>query len=100
MAFDWDQIEREAEPQQRLYRLLGEMLAQPCGNCDRCADDDSRETAGPPPLPVDTQVEHRQWGPGVVMGGEPDRITVLFDRYGYRTLSADVISATGVLRQT
>lgn len=28
MAFDWDQIEREAEPQRRLYRLLGEMLAR------------------------------------------------------------------------
>ncbi|MGW0161737.1 RecQ family ATP-dependent DNA helicase [Mycobacterium sp. NPDC003323] len=83
-----------------LLAYFGETLAQPCGNCDRCADDDPRETAGPPPLPVDTQVEHRQWGPGVVMGGEPDRITVLFDRYGYRTLSADVISATGVLRQT
>jgi ATP-dependent DNA helicase RecQ len=31
------------------------------------------------------------------MSAEPDRITVLFEQYGYRTLSMEVVEETGVL---
>lgn len=34
-----------------------------------------------------------------MISGESDRVTVLFDDYGYRTLSADVIRQTRVLRR-
>ena len=36
---------------------------------------------------MDAAVSHREWGDGTVMRLESDRITVLFDDVGYRTLS-------------
>lgn len=51
-------------------------------------------------MPVNSTVEHREWGPGVVIGGTSDTVTVLFEKYGCRTLSMEVIRETGVLRQT
>ncbi|MBV9351182.1 MAG: RecQ family zinc-binding domain-containing protein, partial [Mycobacterium sp.] len=87
---------------QFLLGYFGEALAEPCGNCDRCAADAAAgrepDTAQESALPVDTPVEHREWGPGVVISGEPDRITVLFDEYGYRTLSIESIRESGVLQ--
>lgn len=87
---------------QFLLGYFAEALAEPCGNCDRCTANAAAgrepETPQESVLPVDTPVEHRQWGPGVVISGEPDRITVLFDDYGYRTLSIESIRETGVLQ--
>jgi ATP-dependent DNA helicase RecQ len=37
-------------------------------------------------------VRHREWGDGTVMSEEGDRITVLFDSMGYRTLSLAAIA--------
>jgi hypothetical protein len=42
---------------------------------------------------VDTPLEHAECGTGVVIGGESDRVTVLFGQYGYRTLSREAIRA-------
>jgi ATP-dependent DNA helicase RecQ len=36
-------------------------------------------------------VRHREWGSGVVIGGDRDRITVLFEEFGYRTLAMAAI---------
>ena len=86
---------------QFLLAYFGENLTQPCGNCDRCREGSGAtvepESAEQPLLPVDTEVVHKQWGPGVVMRADHDRITVLFEDYGYRTLAMDVIEETGVL---
>ncbi len=43
------------------------------------------------------RVEHRSWGPGVVMSVEPDRLTVLFEREGYRTLALDAVEEADLL---
>ncbi len=87
---------------QFLLGYFGETLGKPCGNCDRCAANaaEGRTPAEPqqPALPVDTPVEHTQWGPGAVMSGEADRFTVLFDNYGYRILSMKAVREGGVLR--
>jgi ATP-dependent DNA helicase RecQ len=48
-------------------------------------------------VPLQTPVEHREWGHGVVISGESDRITVLFDEFGYRTLSMEVIRDADIL---
>ena len=50
------------------------------------------------PIPLHTRVVHAQWGPGEVMSAEPDRITVLFDEYGYRTLSLEAVEEHDLLR--
>ena len=47
--------------------------------------------------PLNAAVEHREWGPGVVMRHEPDRITVLFEQVGYRTLALRALRNDGGL---
>jgi ATP-dependent DNA helicase RecQ len=100
---------------QHLLGYFGEQLPDPCGNCDICtaraADRASTTTAAgrttrngranrlgraakaEPAFPVNARVTHREWGPGVVMRPEPDRVTVLFDSVGYKTLALTAITA-------
>src|SRR4051812_48934083 len=60
----------------------------PCGNCDRCLNSQCGDmTAVDPAISLNTSVCHRDWGDGVVIGGDNDHVTVLFDEYGYRTLA-------------
>jgi ATP-dependent DNA helicase RecQ len=47
----------------------------------------SAEPAGMAAFPVNSAVRHAQWGEGVVMRVEGDRIVVLFVDVGYKTLS-------------
>jgi ATP-dependent DNA helicase RecQ len=79
---------------QFLLGYFGEQLEQPCGNCDNCSagtaveqqvDDDDH------PFPVDTAVQHTEWGPGIVMRHEDDRIVVLFEEVGYKTLALKAV---------
>ncbi len=81
-----------------LLGYLGEDLDEPCGHCDTCEDgtatawDAERSTDGAEdPFPVGREVDHREWGAGLVMSTEPDRLTVLFESEGYRTLSLDAV---------
>ena len=48
-------------------------------------------------FPVDAAVRHSAWGDGVVMSEEGDRITVFFDREGYRVLSLPDVRAHSLL---
>jgi len=45
-----------------------------------------------------TTVRHPEWGEGVVMSTEPDRVTVLFAEHGYKTLSLDAVRENGLLQ--
>jgi ATP-dependent DNA helicase RecQ len=81
-----------------LLGYLGEELDEPCGSCDTCedgtaAEQDAERTAADTrePYPVGRAVRHRDWGEGIVMSTEPDRLTVLFEREGYRTLSLELV---------
>ena len=40
---------------------------------------------------MDTAVEHTEWGPGVVMRHEEDRVVVLFEQVGYKTLGLQAV---------
>ncbi|OFJ55423.1 RecQ family ATP-dependent DNA helicase [Mycolicibacterium grossiae] len=84
---------------QFLLTYFGDELEDPCGNCDRCsAVDDLADADGDhPAIPVDTAVSHTTWGPGVVIGGDTDRITVLFDDVGYRTLAMKAVEENHLL---
>ncbi|MET7677008.1 RecQ family ATP-dependent DNA helicase [Streptomyces seoulensis] len=94
-----------------------------CGSCDRCEAAELAEgggaeggpavlagTGGPIPdhaslapagdehaFPPGTLVRHEQWGQGSVMSEENERLTVLFETVGYRTLSLEVISRNQLL---
>ncbi|OBF55362.1 RecQ family ATP-dependent DNA helicase [Mycolicibacterium monacense] len=85
---------------QFLLTYFGQPLPGPCGNCDRCRDSEGATDAdagGQPAIPVDTAVSHREWGDGVVIGGDTDRVTVLFDDYGYRTLAMAAVTGKNLL---
>jgi ATP-dependent DNA helicase RecQ len=86
---------------QFLLGYFGEHLDQPCGNCDVCEERGGGAEPAPPsadtPFPVDTAVTHREWGDGTVMSVESDRLTVLFEREGYRTLSLEAVTDSGLL---
>src|SRR5215203_5655871 len=78
---------------QFLLGYFGEQLDEPCGNCDSdtCTGTDEERAAAVQarahtPFPVETPVEHTEWGNGVVMRVEDDRVVVLFDDVGYKTL--------------
>jgi ATP-dependent DNA helicase RecQ len=87
---------------QFLLGYFGEALGRPCGHCDNCVDGSAFEAADRPaaevPYPLQSAVEHPQWGPGVVMSYEEGTVTVLFETTGYKTLSLDLIAAKGLLR--
>jgi ATP-dependent DNA helicase RecQ len=80
-----------------LLNYFGEEAPAWCGNCDRCKEEGSeqeaeeREAATPGGWSMQSQVRHREWGPGMVMGVEPDRLTVLFESVGYKELALSAI---------
>jgi ATP-dependent DNA helicase RecQ len=85
---------------QYLLGYFGERLAELCGNCDTCLAGTAASAPDPAasPFPLDSEVEHATWGPGVVMSYEGDRITVLFQDEGYKTLSLDAVLGNGLLK--
>ncbi|GAB3285804.1 RecQ family ATP-dependent DNA helicase [Sinomonas notoginsengisoli] len=82
---------------QWLLNYFGEEAPAWCGNCDRCEEVGSREQAReheeatPHAWSMQDTVRHRDWGPGLIMGVDPGRITVLFESVGYRELALSVI---------
>jgi ATP-dependent DNA helicase RecQ len=80
---------------QTLLAYFGEELKRRCGHCDNCvegvAPDPAAATAADEPFAVHSKVRHGEWGAGMVMGYEEDRMTVLFDEVGYKTLSVPVV---------
>ncbi len=86
---------------QALLACFGEHLDHPCGHCDRCASGDAGHAAAVPedaPFPVHAAVRHATWGAGLVLRYEEDRMVVLFDDVGYKTLSVEVVRRQGLLQ--
>ncbi|WP_448626364.1 RecQ family ATP-dependent DNA helicase [Geodermatophilus sp. URMC 64] len=85
---------------QFLLGYFGEQLEEPCGNCDNCSAGLSQQQPedDETPFPVETPVEHAEWGPGVVMRVEDDRLVVLFDEVGYKTLALAAVTEHGLLK--
>jgi ATP-dependent DNA helicase RecQ len=86
---------------QFLLGYFGEQLEQPCGNCDNCSAGLSQEQpdAADTPFPAQAPVEHAEWGPGVVMRVEDDRVVVLFEEVGYKTLGLEAVTEHDLLRR-
>ncbi|NJL20002.1 MAG: DUF3553 domain-containing protein, partial [Leptolyngbyaceae cyanobacterium SM1_3_5] len=72
---------------QYLLNYFGEEYPQLCENCDNCKAGISREnTSDYQPFPLNGRVAHKEWGEGLVMRYEDDKVVVLFDQVGYKTL--------------
>jgi ATP-dependent DNA helicase RecQ len=83
---------------QFLLGYFGEQLSQPCGNCDTCAAGTAQDQpAQAGAFALNSGVRHREWGHGVVMSVEQDRLTVLFDQVGYKTLALAVVQQEDLL---
>ncbi|GGR91419.1 ATP-dependent DNA helicase RecQ [Micromonospora fulviviridis] len=83
---------------QALLAYFGEQMSAVCGHCDNChAGTSVADDGAVGPFPVHSQVRHPEWGAGLVLSYEEDRMTVLFDEVGYKTLSVRVVSEQGLL---
>jgi ATP-dependent DNA helicase RecQ len=83
---------------QYLLGYFGEQLAHPCRNCDTCeAGTAEEQPAHDDEFPRGSSVRHAEWEHGVVMSIEQDRLTVLFDDVGYKTLSLPAVHEHNLL---
>ena len=80
---------------QALLAYFGEQVDH-CGHCDSCASG-ARVPTPRRPFPVSSAVRHPEWGSGTVMAYERDRVLVLFDEVGYKTLSVPIARQRGLL---
>jgi ATP-dependent DNA helicase RecQ len=80
-----------------LLGYFGEDVNRLCGTCDNCRDGVA-EVASAPPAELEGRVLHDEFGEGTVMDVEDDRVTVLFDDAGYRTLDLAVVEEHDLLR--
>ena len=78
-------------------RYFGEAVSEACHHCDNCDAGLSRPSVPTGTFSPGERVEHREWGPGLVLAAEGDRLTVLFDEYGYREMATQVVSRRHLL---
>lgn len=81
-----------------LLNYFGEAQAQPCGFCDNCkagvvVENDEADQ----PFPMNSRVVHPEWGEGMVMRYEGDKIVILFDQVGYKTLAIALVKQQQLL---
>jgi ATP-dependent DNA helicase RecQ len=74
-----------------LLNYFGEDPGEPCGFCDNCEaglviEEPENEDK---PFPLNSRVAHKSWGEGIVMRYEGDKIVVLFDQVGYKSLAVN-----------
>jgi ATP-dependent DNA helicase RecQ len=80
-----------------LLSYFGEQSGDACGHCDRCTAGVSVEvTEGP--FALNSRVAHAEWGDGQVLRYEDDKVVVLFDSVGYKTLSVRAVVERGLLQ--
>jgi ATP-dependent DNA helicase RecQ len=80
-----------------ILSYFGEEHEVPCFYCDNCdaglvkADDAER------PFPIGAAVTHKSWGTGEIQRYDRDRVVVLFESVGYRTLDLVLVEEEGLL---
>jgi ATP-dependent DNA helicase RecQ len=85
-----------------LLTYFGEQMRGSCGHCDNCAVAPATAETDAAPMsldlfPLHDEVRHQEWGLGTVLGYDDDRMTVLFEAVGYKTLSVSVVRENDLL---
>ncbi len=72
---------------------FGESLENPCDHCDNCeagiVEDNPPTTAeanGKHPFAMKSRINHSKYGEGTVMRYDDEKIVILFDTAGYKSL--------------
>lgn len=75
-----------------LLNYFGEPYDAPCDCCDNCKAGISVEDAHGDnhPFPLNSRVRHKSWGEGTVIRHEGDKVVVLFETVGYKTLGVTI----------
>ena len=79
-----------------LLNYFGEDREEPCGYCDNC-EDGIVVAPGRQPFELETRVAHNTWGEGTVQRYEGDKVVVLFDAAGYKTLDVGLVEEKALL---
>jgi ATP-dependent DNA helicase RecQ len=85
-----------------LLAYFGEAYEPPCGSCDNCDAGRGRAAAvaqdeEPGEFGVGERVDHPEFGEGTIQRVTDGVLTVIFDRVGYKTLSAEIVARRGLL---
>jgi ATP-dependent DNA helicase RecQ len=80
-----------------ILSYFGEEHAVPCFYCDNCDAGLVHPDAAVRPFPIGAPVTHKSWGPGEVQRYDRDRVVVLFESVGYRTLALSLVEEEGLL---
>ncbi|GIH90363.1 RecQ family ATP-dependent DNA helicase [Planobispora siamensis] len=80
-----------------LLEYFGEPYERLCGTCDTCRAGEAEAPESEGPFEMHARVRHSAWGPGTVMSRESDRVTVLFDEVGYKTLLLEAVERENLL---
>ena len=82
-----------------LLNYFGETLPGPCGYCDNCEAGIVAARTEDMPFPLQSAVVHTTFGRGIVQRYEADKMVVLFDTVGYKTLSVQAVIKDDLLRR-
>ncbi|WP_126579312.1 RecQ family ATP-dependent DNA helicase [Tengunoibacter tsumagoiensis] len=81
-----------------LLNYFGQESVSSCDYCDNCdAGIVVSENGEPLPFPLNSRVQHKVWGEGLVLRYEGDKMVVLFDEVGYKTLAIEVVVSRALL---
>lgn len=84
---------------QYLLNYFGEEYPEPCGVCDNCQNGHATSLEPSNALfPINQRVRHKSWGEGTIMRYESDKVVVLFNQVGYKTLAVAVVAERGLLK--
>jgi ATP-dependent DNA helicase RecQ len=89
--------ETEGCRRDHILSYFGEEHAVPCWNCDNCDAGLVHPDDAVRPFPIGAAVTHKSWGPGEVQRYDRDRVVVLFEAVGYRTLALRLVEEEGLL---
>ncbi len=95
---------RDCRREYLLQYFGDEEIAAPCGRCDNCVEKARAPQRSAPqhrvahPFAIHARVIHTQLGKGVVQKYEGDKVEILFDEAGRKTLSLPFLMENEMLQ--